>query len=76
MIITSSEAVSYLSFVSDRLTRKEPAFVAFHYYGAGHYDSTKTSEGCYDCYLKEIWCFYAYRIDEVQWTDDIADKRP
>ena len=54
MIITSSEAVSYLSFVSDRLTRKEPAFVAFHYYGAGHYDSTKTSEGCYDCYLKEI----------------------
>ena len=54
MVITSSEAVSYLSFVSDRLTRKEPAFVAFHYYGAGHYDSTKTSEGCYDCYLKEI----------------------
>ena len=45
MVITSSEAVSYLQFVPDRLTSKEPAFVAFHYYGAGHYDSTKTSEG-------------------------------
>ena len=45
MVTTSSEAVSYLPFVPDRLTSKEPAFVAFHYYGAGHYDSTKTSEG-------------------------------
>ena len=45
MVITSSEAVSYLPFVPDRLTSKEPAFVAFHYYGAGHYDSTKTSKG-------------------------------
>ena len=45
MVITLSEVVSYLPFVPDSLTSKEPAFVAFHYYGAGHYVSTKTSEG-------------------------------
>ena len=45
MVITSSEAVTELPFVPDRFSSKESVFVALHYYGAGHYDSTKKAGG-------------------------------
>ena len=41
MMVTSNESVPWLLFVPDRFSSEQPLFVAFHFYGAGHYDSTK-----------------------------------
>ena len=41
LVITSSHAVPYLSFKCDQSVTNEPIFIAFHYYGAGHYDATE-----------------------------------
>ena len=39
-VITSNHTIPYLSFKCDHSITKEPIFIAFHYYGAGHYDAT------------------------------------
>ena len=41
LIVTSNESVPWLLFVPDRFSSEQSLFVAFHFYGAGHYDSTK-----------------------------------
>ena len=41
MVVTSNESVPWLLFVPDRFSSEQSLFVAFHFYGAGHYDSTK-----------------------------------
>lgn len=41
MMVTSNESVPWLLFVPDRFSSEQSLFVAFHFYGAGHYDSTK-----------------------------------
>ena len=41
IVITSNESVPWLSFVPDKFSSEESIFVAFHFYGAGHYDSTR-----------------------------------
>ena len=39
-VITSNHTIPYLSFKCDHSITNEPIFIAFHYYGAGHYDAT------------------------------------
>lgn len=39
--ITSNESVPWLSFVPNKFSSEESIFVAFHFYGACHYDSTR-----------------------------------
>ena len=41
MMVTSNESIPWLLFVPDRFSSEQTLFVAFHFYGAGHYDSTK-----------------------------------
>ena len=42
IVITSNESVPWLSFVPDKFSSEgESIFVAFHFYGASHYDSTR-----------------------------------
>ena len=41
MMVTSNESVPWLLFVPDKFSSEQSLFVAFHFYGAGHYDSTK-----------------------------------
>ena len=40
MIITSSRSTPVVPFVPDRSLSNTPIYIAFHYYGAGHYDAT------------------------------------
>ena len=42
LVITSNHTVPYLSFKCDQSVTNEPIFLAFHYYGAGHYDATES----------------------------------
>lgn len=41
MMVTSNESVPWLLFVPERFSPEQSLFVAFHFYAAGHYDSTK-----------------------------------
>lgn len=46
VVVTSNESVPWLLFVPEQFSSQESIFVAFHFYGAGHYDSTrKAREG-------------------------------
>ena len=40
LVITSNHTIPFLSFKCDHSIINEPFFIAFHYYGAGHYDAT------------------------------------
>ena len=40
VVITSNHTIPFLSFKCDHSITNEPIFIAFHYYGAGHYDAT------------------------------------
>ena len=42
MLITSSQSVPYVQFFPDDPISNDPVYVAYHYYGAGHYDATST----------------------------------
>ena len=44
VMVTSNESVPSLLFVPEKFSSKESIFVAFHFYGAGHYDSTRKAE--------------------------------
>ena len=44
VLVTSNESVPWLLFVPDQFSSEESVFVAFHFYGAGHYDSTRNTE--------------------------------
>ena len=44
VLVTSNESVPWLLFVPDQFSSGESVFVAFHFYGAGHYDSTRKAE--------------------------------
>ena len=44
VVVTSNESVPWLLFVPEKFSSKESIFVAFHFYGAGHYDSTRKAE--------------------------------
>ena len=40
MLITSSQSVPCVPFFPDDPLSNDPIFIAYHYYGAGHYDAT------------------------------------
>ena len=40
MLITSSQSVPCVQFFPDDPLSNDPIFIAYHYYGAGHYDAT------------------------------------
>ena len=42
MVITSSQSVPYVPFFPEDPLSNDPIYVAYHYYGAGHYDATST----------------------------------
>ena len=42
MVVTSSTTIPFLSFHCDQPLTNSPVFVAYHYYGAGHYDATES----------------------------------
>ena len=42
MVITSSQSVPYVPFFPEDALSNDPIYVAYHYYGAGHYDATST----------------------------------
>ena len=42
VLITSNQTVPYLSFTCEQSVTNEPIFLAYHYYGAGHFDVTET----------------------------------
>ena len=44
VVVTSNESVPWLLFVPETFSSEESIFVAFHFYGAGHYDSTRKAE--------------------------------
>ena len=44
VVATSNESVPWLLFVPETFSGEESIFVAFHFYGAGHYDSTRKAE--------------------------------
>lgn len=44
IVVTSNESVPWLSFVPNKFSSEESVFVAFHFYGAGHYDSTRRAD--------------------------------
>lgn len=44
VVVTSNESVPWLLFVPEKFSSEESIFVAFHFYGAGHYDSTRKAE--------------------------------
>ena len=41
MVVTSSTSIPFLSFHCDQPLTNSPVFVAYYYYGAGHYDATE-----------------------------------
>jgi hypothetical protein len=45
IVITSNKSVPYMPFIPNLISTKESIYIAFHYYGAGHYDSTKLLQG-------------------------------
>ena len=54
------QTVSFLSFKCDQSVTKEPVFLAYHYYGAGHFDATeiKTSGKGTEEYDKQVnYCY-------------------
>ena len=40
MGITSNQSIPYIPFLPDDALSSEPIYVAYHFYGAGHYDAT------------------------------------
>ena len=40
MVITSNQSIPYIPFLPDDALSSEPIYVAYHFYGAGHYDAT------------------------------------
>ena len=41
VLITSNQTVPFLSFKCDQSVTNEPIYLAYHYYGAGHFDATE-----------------------------------
>ena len=41
VLITSNQRVPFLSFKFDQSVTNEPIYLAYHYYGAGHFDATE-----------------------------------
>lgn len=44
VLVSSSESIPWPLFVPDKFPSEESVFVAFHFYGAGYYDSTRKAE--------------------------------
>ena len=42
MVITSSETIPFLPFNCDNPLSNTPIYIAYHYFGAGHYDATES----------------------------------
>lgn len=42
VVVTSNPAMAYVPFFPDEPQTKEPIYVAYHFYGAGHYDATNS----------------------------------
>lgn len=40
MVVTSNQSIPYIPFFPDDVLSSEPIYVAYHFYGAGHYDAT------------------------------------
>ena len=40
IVITSSRFVPVVPFMPDEPLTNQPIYIAYHYYGAGHYDAT------------------------------------
>ena len=40
IVITSSRSVPVVPFTPDEPLTNQPIYIAYHYYGAGHYDAT------------------------------------
>ena len=47
MVVTSNENCRYVPFLPDDAKTSRCIYVAFHYYGAGHYDATTALKGQY-----------------------------
>ena len=45
MVVTSNQSIPYVPFFPDDLLSSEPIYVAYHFYGAGHYDATDPTYG-------------------------------
>ena len=45
IVITSSWSVPVVPFTLDELLTIQPIYIAYHYYGAGHYDATNKISG-------------------------------
>ena len=41
MVVTSNQSMPYFPFFPDDPVSNEVIYVAYHYYGAGHYDATE-----------------------------------
>lgn len=42
MVVTSSSTIPFLAFHCDQPLTNSPVYIAYHYYGAGHYDATES----------------------------------
>ena len=40
MVITSSHSIPHIPFIPENSICNDPIYVAYHYYGPGHYDAT------------------------------------
>lgn len=45
MVVTSNQSIPYIPFFPDDVLSSEPIYVAYHFYGAGHYDATDPTYG-------------------------------
>ena len=51
MVVTSNGNYPYVPFLPDDAKTTRCIYVAFHYYGAGHYDATTALKGqCTPCF--------------------------
>ena len=39
MVVTSNQSIPYIPFFPDDVLSSEPIYVAYYFYGAGHYDA-------------------------------------
>ena len=45
MVVTSNQSIPHIPFFPDTVLSSEPIYVAYHFYGAGHYDATDPTYG-------------------------------
>ena len=60
MVVTSNENYPYVPFMPGSALTSRCIYVAYHYYGAGHYDATTLVEGEHYCNFK-IYCVFCVK---------------